>query len=204
MLTLAHLIACGVGPSQARQFIDPLNGAFKHFQIDTACRMAAFIAQAAHESTDFTRLEENLHYSKPERIMAVFSGSVHSIADAIPLIRNPEALANKVYANRNGNADESSGDGWRYRGRGLFQLTGRANYMAAGDAIGVDLKGHPERVVEPGMAVMTAGYYWAATGCNALADSSQIDAITRKINGRAMLGADERRSRFDDALRVLQ
>lgn len=204
MLTLAQLIACGIGPSQARQFIEPLNETFRRFGITTPARMAGFIAQAAHESSGFARLEENLHYSRPERIMQVWPTRVPSIADALPLIRNPEALANRVYANRNGNADESSGDGWRYRGRGLFQLTGRANYMAAGDALGVDLKGHPERVGEAAMAAMTSGWFWAANGCNELADTSQIDAMTRKINGRAMLGAEERRSRFDTALRVLQ
>jgi putative chitinase len=202
MLELNQLIACGIGPTQARVFLDPLRSAFEQFRIDTACRMAGFIAQAAHESTNFARLEENLHYSTPERIISTFS-SVRSIADAVPLIRNPEALANHVYANRGGNGDEASGDGWRYRGRGLFQLTGRANYMAAGDALGTDLKGHPDRVAQPDMAVATSAWYWAAANCNELADGAQIDVITRKINGRAMLGAVERRNLFDNALRVL-
>jgi putative chitinase len=202
MLTLAQLIACGVGPSQARLFIDPINSTFTRFDINTPARMASFIAQAAHESTNFTRLEENLMYTTPERIVRMFR-AVPTIADALPLLRNPEALANRVYANRNGNADEASGDGWRYRGRGLFQLTGRANYMAAGEALGIDLKAYPDRVAEPTIAVLTSGWFWSAAGMNVLADSSQIDAITRKINGAAMAGAEDRRSRFDDALRVL-
>lgn len=135
--------------------------------------------------------------------MTVFPSTVHSIADAVPLINNPQALASKVYANRLGNGDEASGDGWRYRGRGLFQVTGRTNYMAAGGALGVDLKSHPELVAEPEGAAMTAGWFWSAADCNTLADSSQIDAITRKINGRAMLGAVERRNRFDHTLQAL-
>lgn len=203
MLELSQLIACGIGPTQARAFLDPLRKTFERFQIDRPARIAAFIAQAAHESADFTRLEENLRYSKPERIAAVFSSSVHSIADALPLVRNPQALANRVYAGRLGNGDEASGDGWRYRGRGLFQITGRGNYMAAGAALGVDLKTHPDMVAQPESATMTAGWFWSAAGCNDLADTSQIDAITRKINGRAMLGAAERHSRFSDALQVL-
>lgn len=203
MLELNQLIACGIGPTQARTFLEPLRRVLVRFEINSPVRIAAFIAQAAHESTDFTRLEENLRYSRPERIMAVFPSTVHSIADAVPLINNPQALASKVYANRLGNGDEASCDGWRYRGRGLFQVTGRTNYMAAGGALGVDLKIHPELVAEPEGAAMTAGWFWSAAGCNALADSSQIDAITRKINGRAMLGAMERHSRFDHALQAL-
>lgn len=203
MLDLNQLIACGIGPTQARTFLIPLQRAFERFEIDKPVRAAAFLAQAAHESMHFTRLEENLRYSKPERIMAVFPSTVHSIADAVPLINNPEALACKVYANRLGNGDEASGDGWRYRGRGLFQITGRANYMAAGGALSVDLKNHPGCVAEPVHAAMTAGWFWSAAGCNDLADSMQIDAITRKINGRAMLGAAERHNNFNDALRVL-
>lgn len=203
MLGLDQLIGCGIGPTQARMFLDPLRRAFQRFDIDTPARMAGFIAQASHESAAFTRLEENLRYSRPERIMAVFPSTVRSIADAVPLINNPQALAAKVYAGRLGNGDEASQDGWKYRGRGLFQLTGRTNYMAAGDALGADLKGHPERVAEPEGAAMTAAWFWATAGCNDLADTSQIDAITRKINGRAMLGAAERRSHFDHALRVL-
>lgn len=203
MLELNQLIACGIGPTQARTFLIPLRRAFERFEIDKPVRAAAFLAQAAHESADFTRLEENLRYSRPERVMAVFPSTVRSIADAVPLINNPQALACRVYANRLGNGDEASGDGWRYRGRGLFQITGRANYMAAGGALSVDLKNHPELVAEPEGAAMAAGWFWSAAGCNDLADSSQIDAITRKINGRAMLGAMERHSRFDHALRAL-
>lgn len=203
MLELNQLIGCGVGPTQARMFLEPLRRVFERFEIDTPVRIAAFLAQAAHESSNFTRLEENLHYSRPERIMAVFPSTVQSIATAVPLINNPQALASKVYANRLGNGDEASGDGWRYRGRGLFQITGRANYMAAGGALGVDLKTHPELVAEPEGAAMTAGWFWSSVGCNVLADSSQIDAITRKINGRAMLGAAERQSRFDHAMQAL-
>lgn len=199
---IADLIAAGIPPTQARLFADPIERAFARFGINTQARKAAFVAQAAHESANFTRLEESLYYRTPERIRAMWPNRVPNLADATKLCRNPEALANRVYANRLGNGDESSGDGWLYRGRGLFQLTGRANYMAAGEALGAPYKAQPELVAHPEHAAMTAGWYWAASGLNDLADSAQIDAITRRINGPAMVAADERRSLFDEALRA--
>jgi putative chitinase len=198
-----ELIAAGIAPTQARIFAEPLERAFLRFDIGTRARRAAFIAQASHESSAFTRLEEGLYYRSPERIAEVFKRlRPLGMAELAKLARNPEGLANKAYANVNGNGDESSGDGWKYRGRGIFQLTGRANYMAAGDALAHDYKGHPDLVSQPIDAAMTAGWYWATAGCNALADSAQIDAITKAINGPAMLAADERRSLFDEALRA--
>lgn len=200
---LAKLIAAGVSPTQARAFADPIKQAFAAFHIDTAGRQAAFLAQAIHESAGFSRLEEDLYYRTPERIRAIWPQRVTSLADAATLCRNPQTLANRVYANRLGNGDEASGDGWKFRGRGIFQLTGRANYMAAGDSLGQPYKELPQLVAEPLHAAMTAGWYWAAAGCNAMADGAQIDAITRAINGPAMVAADERRSLYDEALRAL-
>lgn len=199
MITLAQLIACGIGPTQARTFVDPLNDAFNAYAIDTLPRMAAFIAQAAHESASFTRLEENLFYTTADRIRKVFPSSVPSLVEAGRLVRNPKALANRVYANKNGNGPESTGDGFRYRGRGLFQLTGLANYSAAG----VRYLANPDTVAQPLGAALTAGWFWAAGGMNALADALNIDAVTRKINGKAMLGAGERRAAFEANLRAL-
>jgi putative chitinase len=203
MITVAYLIAAGVQPTQARVFAEPLARACGRFDITGRARVAAFVAQACHESLGFTRLEEQLYYRSPERIREVFKRLRGLGMDELAkLAKNPEGLANRAYANVNGNGDVASGDGWKYRGRGLFQLTGRANYMAAGDALAHDYKGHPELVALPIDAAMTAAWYWAAAGCNPLADSAQIDAITRAINGPAMLAADERRSLYDEALRA--
>jgi putative chitinase len=199
---IAELIAAGIPPTQARIFAEPIARAFERFAIDSRPRRAAFVAQAAHESANFTRLEESLFYRTPERIRAMWPNRVPSLAEAAKLCRNPRALANRVYANRLGNGDEASGEGWKYRGRGLFQLTGRANYMAAGDALGQPYKAQPEMVAQPEHAALTAGWYWSASGLNELADGAQIDAITRRINGPAMVAADERRSLFDEALRA--
>ena len=204
MLTVATLIAAGIAPTQARSFAEPLAQACGHFGIDTPVRQAAFVAQCAHESAGFTHLEESLFYTTPERIRVMWPGRVPSLFEAAKLTRSPEALANRVYSNRNGNGDESSGDGWRYRGRGLIQLTGRANYLAAEAAIGEPYKAQPDLVAEPRHAAMTAAWYFAAAGCLPLADASDTEAITRKINGPALAGLSDRRQRFEQAVRAFQ
>ena len=203
MITAQQLIDCGIDRDVAGQFELPLDAAMTAFTINTSKRAAAFLAQAAHESIGFTRLQENLSYSTPERLMEVFKGRFTGLADAAQYLRQPEKLANRVYANRLGNGDTSSGDGWRFRGRGLFQLTGRANYMAAGDGLGTDYKANPDLVAEPPDAAFTAAWYWAVGNLNAMADVGQIDVITRRINGPAMLGADERRALYQRFLQVL-
>lgn len=203
MITLQQLVDCGIDRDVAGQFELPLDAAMTAFTINTPKRAAAFLAQAAHESIGFTRLQENLSYSTPERLMEVFKGRFTGLADAAQYLRQPEKLANRVYANRLGNGDTASGDGWKYRGRGLFQLTGRANYMAAGDGLGTDYKANPDLVAEPPDAAFTAAWYWAVGNLNAMADVGQIDVITRRINGPAMLGADERRALYQRFLQVL-
>lgn len=211
MISLSQLIACGIAPTQARAFVDPLNKTLDHFKISNP---AMFIAQTAHESMRFTHLEEDLFYKDPIHLARdVFRRSFDLDADrqldpeeiefAKRYIRNPIALANRVYANRLGNGDEDSGDGWKYRGRGLIELTGRANYMAAGDALGVDLKGNPDLVAQPEMAAMTAGWYWANAGLNQWGEQLTVEMATRKINGPAMLGLDERRVLFTEARNAL-
>ena len=200
MIQVASLVAAGIGPTQARLFEAPLIAACARFGIDTPLRQAAFVAQCAHESRLFTALEEGLWYRSADRIRAIFRGSVPTLAVAQRLVGNPQALANHVYANRNGNRDEASGDGWRYRGRGLIQLTGRSNYTRAAAELGRPYVDQPDLVLEPADACLTAAWFWNAGKLNALADASRIDAITRAINGAAMAGADERRRLFEAAL----
>lgn len=197
---IEQLIRMGVEPTQARQFADPLKAAMALFAISSPQREAAFLAQCMAESGRFTRLEENLRYTTPERIRAVFPSRVKSLAEAAPLVRNPQGLANRVYAERNGNGDEASGDGWRYRGRGLFQLTGRANYARASAALAMDYVGAPQLVAEPSDACLTAAWYWHSNGCNEMIDAGRFDATTRAINGPAMLHARERLAYFQEAL----
>jgi putative chitinase len=202
MITVQSLISAGIAPTQAKLFYGPLLSACASFSLATPVRQAAFVSQCAHESGGFVHLEENLYYSTPERIRAMWPVRVPSLADAAQLIRNPQALANRVYASRNGNGNEASGDGWRYRGRGLIQLTGRANYQAAEAAIGAPYSAQPDLLLQPDHAAMTAGWYFAAAGCAALADASNIDAIGRAINGPALVGLAERKQLFEQAVRA--
>ena len=145
-------------------------------------------------------MEENLRYKDPERLDAVFS-AVHGSEDARGLIqRGPEAIANRVYANRLGNGNEASGDGWRYRGSGYKQLTGRSNYREIGHIVSLDLEGHPELAREPVDAAKIAFAFWDARQCSQLADLGDLEGVTEKINGPAKLGLSVRR---EAALRAL-
>jgi predicted chitinase/DNA-binding Lrp family transcriptional regulator len=199
-VNVATLVAAGIGPTQARQFEGPLQATFARFGIDTPLRQAAFVAQCAHESSLFTTLEESLFYRKPERICAIFKSKVPNLDVAKTLACNPRGLANRVYASRNGNRDEASGDGWRYRGRGLIQLTGRTNYTRAAADLQRDYVGDPDLVLQPLDACLTAGWFWNSGKLNVLADAKRIDDITRAVNGPAMAGAKERRELFEAAL----
>lgn len=203
MLTLEKLIAAGIGPTQARIFVPLLQTVPLRFAIDRPIRLAALVAQCRHESAGFTRLEESLYYTDPSRIARIFSSKVRSIQDAIPLAKNPRALANRVYSNRLGNGNEASGDGWKYRGRGLIQLTGRELYAKAGAATGGDWLMNPDMLAQPIAAVESACWYFQTHGGNSYADASNIDGITRSINP-AMLGRDERRNFFEQALEAFQ
>jgi putative chitinase len=170
------------------------------YQINSRLRMSAFIAQGIHESGGFRDLEENLYYTTPERIYAVFSSQFKNPQEAVPFTRNPRKLANRVYDLRNGNGDEASDDGWRYRGRGIVQLTGRGNYRKCDQNMGTNYEQNPDLVMRPPDAAMTYGDYWYRNRCNELADLGQIDAITKAINGPAMHGVLERRQLYAKAL----
>lgn len=166
------------------------------FDVNTVARRAAFMGQCAVESVGFTRLEENLGYSHADRIAAVWPRLASRAAE---LAGKPAGLANAAYAGKNGNGDEASGDGWRFRGRGLIQITGRANYARACAAAGVDLLADPDKAKDPAVAVRIALWFWQSHGCNELAEAGRVDAITRTINGSAMEQANVRQALTDRA-----
>jgi putative chitinase len=179
-----------------------LNSAMQAFEINTKMRAASFLAQTAHESGHFGRLVEGLVYSTPARLMAVWPKRFPTEASAAPYVRNEAALANFVYANRMGNGDVASGDGFRFRGRGLIQTTGRSNYAQAAAALDLDLLSHPELLEQPANAARSAAFYWKSNGLNALADDETGDddledftTITKKING-GTVGLQERFALF--------
>ena len=200
MINITTMIACGVQPTQARTFAQPLADACQRFGITTREQQAAFIAQAMHESINFTHMEESLYYRDPARIVAVWPKRFANAAVAAPLARNPQALANRVYGLRMGNT--APDDGWRYRGRGVFQLTGKANYRAASDALGQDFVASPDLVAQPVAAALTAGWYWDKSGCSEALAAGGIDSVTRAING-GMTGAAERRKNYAACLAAM-
>ncbi len=168
--------------------------------IVTPLRLAHFTAQAAHESGGFAAMVENLNYSA-KGLRATWP-SRFTAATAQAYARKPEKIANKVYADRLGNGDEVSGDGWRYRGRGIFQVTGRANYRVYGQVIGLDIEANPELAAGPVAAARLALAYWTTRSLNSLADRDALRDITRRING-GLIGIDDRAKKLATAKRVL-
>lgn len=203
MIDVEVLEAAGIAAAQAQRFVDPLTLACARFDINTPPRLAAFIGQCAVESARFTALEENLNYTNAQRIRDVWPSRVPTVDIAASLVRNPQALANRVYAGRLGNGDEASGDGWRYRGRGLIGITGMANYTLAATALAMPLVTEPDLVAQPAGACLTAAWFWHVHQLNALADRGQVDAITRQVNGPAMMHADLRRQYTEQAVSAL-
>jgi putative chitinase len=190
-----------------------LNEAMREFAIETLLQAAHWLAQIAHESAEFTRLVENLNYTTPERIVAVWPTRfwLPSAAqptcpsnkrDARAFVRAPVLLASYVYAGRNGNGHESSGDGWNYRGRGPIQLTGRSNYARAAQALSLPLIETPEIVIDPDVGARVAAWFWADKRLGPLADLNELVAITKRINGGTH-GLEDRRRYLETAMRVL-
>ncbi|MEW6612721.1 MAG: glycoside hydrolase family 19 protein [Pseudomonadota bacterium] len=201
MITAYQLArATGATLMRASAWLPHVVATLKRFDIDTAPRQAAFLAQVGHESARLSRIEEDLYYSA-ERLLQVF-GRHFTPEEAQGYARQPARIANRVYSGRLGNGDEASGDGWRYRGRGLIQITGRDNYAACAAGLGVDLVAHPDRLLEPRLAALSAGWYWSVRGLNELADRGDFPAITRRING-ALNGQDERLALYAQAQEAL-
>jgi putative chitinase len=182
-------------------WVEPLEEVFHRYEINTPERQAAFIGQCAHESMNFTRLEENLNYSA-EGLMKTWPSRFPTLEAAQPYHRNPEKIANKVYAGRMGNGPEETGEGWLYHGRGLIQLTGKDNYTLAGDALNMDFIHSPDYVLVPKYAALTAGWYWNKRGLNKEADAKDFTGMTKKING-GTIGLDDRIAHIKHAQEVL-
>jgi putative chitinase len=179
-----------------------LEDARKVSSVTTARRLCHLLGQIFVETGGFASMVENLNYKDPARLDSIFS-VVHGIEDARALIRlGPEAIANRVYANRLGNGNEASGDGWRYRGSGYKQLTGRSNYREIGRIVKLDLEGDPELAREPKAAARIAFGFWDVCQCSRLADLGDVEGVTEKINGPAKLGLLERREATFRALAV--
>lgn len=197
MVNSQHLQAMRIDPV----WVDALNETFQRFNILTPIQQASFIGQCGHECGNFRVLEENLNY-RAETLMKLWKARFPTIEIANEYARNPKKIANKVYANRMGNRDEASGDGYRFRGRGCIQLTGHANYFHAGQACGEDFVMQPDLVATPRYAAMTAGWFWDTHKLNQYADRQDFLMMTKKING-GTIGLDDRIKHINHALDIL-
>jgi putative chitinase len=191
----AQLLALGIDG----KWLEPLQETFEKYQINTPKRQACFIGQCMHESGGFKFLRENLNYSA-KALMNTWPSRFPDMDTAEKYERQPEKIANKVYSGRMGNTED--GDGAKYIGRGLIQLTGKDNYKAFGEAIGEDLVANPQLVEEPRYAALSAGWFWNKRGLNALADAMDITTLTIRING-GKIGIDDRIAKINKALDIL-
>jgi putative chitinase len=203
-----HLEAAGV--KDPDKWLDAVVQTCQEFEIDTLERIAAFIAQTAHESGGYTMLTENLNYKAatlaacwPNRFAVLGAdkkpikdnGKLVPTAVANSIAGKPELIANMVYSSRMGNGPAESGEGWKYRGRGLKQLTGKDNYNRCGQALGVDFVGNPDLLLEPLYAARSAGWFWKSNNLSKFADVEDLEGMTKKING-GLIGIADRKARY--------
>ena len=219
-----QLVAAGIKPEVAQRWLPHVQNALARFGIESPRQVAAWIAQCAHESAGFAVLTENLNYSadtmavvwparfavqepdpkRPGKTKAKKDAKGKNTPNkfALALHRKPEMLANVVYANRMANGPTESGDGWRYRGRGLKQLTGKDNYTRCGQGLGLDLVASPDLLLEPEGAALSAAWFWAINKCGPIADADDFVGLTKKING-GTIGLEDRQRRYKAVLATM-
>lgn len=213
MIEEKHLKAAGV--KDPAKWLEAVQKTCDEFEINTPQRIASFIAQTAHESGGYTMLSENLNYKaatlaacwpnrfaeqgpdkKPKKDA---NGNMIPTAVANAIAGKPELIANLVYSARMGNGPAESGEGWKYRGRGLKQLTGKDNYTRCGASLGLDLISNPDLLLEPMAAARSAGWFWKSNNLSSFADAGDIKGMTKKING-GFIGLEDREKRYKAVL----
>jgi putative chitinase len=213
-----QLTAAGIKRDVAERWLPHVQQALDRFGIASERQVAAWLAQTAHESGGYTMLVENLNYRAstmaacwPARFGVKNADGTWAKDDkgarvpnkfALALERKPEPLANVVYSSRMGNGPVESGDGWKYRGRGLKQLTGKDNYTRCGQALGLDLVSIPDLLTEPEGAALSAAWFWSVNKCGPLADADDFVGLTKKING-GTIGLADRQKRYQAVLTSL-
>lgn len=180
---------CGAALLRSAQWISPLQAACDEYEINTPLRVAAFLAQCGVESARLTAVSENLNYSAAG-LLSTFPTHFDA-AEAQQYANQPPMIANRVYANRYGNGDEASGDGWRYSGKGLIQITFHDNYVLCSLGISLPLLDQPELLEQPANAALSAAWWWSNQNLNALADTGNFQQITQVVNG-GMSGYSQR------------
>jgi putative chitinase len=210
--TIADLQAANV--KHPEQWVDAVVATCQEFEINTPQRIAGFLAQTSHESGGYTMLTENLNYRAatlaacwPNRFAVLGAdkkpvkenGKLVPTAVANSIAGKPELIANLVYSSRMGNGPAESGEGWKYRGRGLKQLTGKFNYEKCGHDLGVDFVGNPDLLLEPMFAARSAGWFWRTNALSTFADKNDLEGMTKKING-GLIGYAARKEKYDKIL----
>jgi putative chitinase len=185
------LIADCTGASMANaiRYADALTQAMDRFEINNESRQAAFLATISVESAKLTAVEEGLYYKDPSRLAKIYPRAFDNAQEATPYARNPDGLSQLLYGG--------------YHGRGLIQLTWEKNYKAAGESLGFDYLGQPVLLLEPEHAALTAGWFWFTNGCNPPADRGDMKAVTRIVNGPALMHLAERVEQFEKNLEAL-
>jgi putative chitinase len=199
---LTAVVLQQVMPRAPRVWLDVMEDELPKWGIDTTREVSSFVAQVAHESNELTRLEENLNYSA-ERLMQVWQKRFPSFDIAQKYEHMPEKLANFVYANRMGNGDAASGDGFVFHGRGPIQLTGRRNYEEYGIWLGEDLIAHPELLLAPVPGIKSAIWFWSTNNLDVLDDDDDVRLETSRING-GETGLVRRQAYFDQCLKLME
>ncbi|MGP0981132.1 MULTISPECIES: glycoside hydrolase family 19 protein [unclassified Serratia (in: enterobacteria)] len=194
--------AAGISAGLAARWYPHLIATFAEFSIEKPAAKAMFIAQVGHESAGFTRTVESLNYT-PQGLLSTFGKLITPyqagmLGRTTAHLANQPAIANLVYADRLGN--KSRGDGWKYRGRGLIQVTGQDNYRACGIALKLDLVGNPQLLESDGNAMRSAGWFWKSRDCGR--NANDIEWVTQRING-GINGLSDRQARYDMARKVL-
>jgi putative chitinase len=210
--TIEHLQAAKV--KNPEKWIDAIVATCQEFEINTPQRIASFLAQTSHESGGYTMLTENLNYRSatlaacwPNRFAVLGAdkkpikenGKLVPTTVANSIAGKPELIANLVYSSRMGNGPAESGEGWKFRGRGLKQLTGKDNYTRCGTSLGVDLVANPDLLLEPLYAARSAGWFYKTNNLSSFADAGDIKGMTKKING-GFIGLEQRQALYDTCL----
>ena len=213
MIEEKHLKAAGV--KDPAKWLEAVRQTCNEFNVNTPQRISSFLAQCSHESGGFTMLEENLNYraatlaacwpnrfaeqgqdKKPKKDA---QGKLIPTKVALAIEKKPEQIANLVYSSRMGNGSAESGEGWKFRGRGLKQLTGKYNYDKCGSYLGLDLVANPDLLLEPVAACRSAGWFWKTNNLESFADAGDIKGMTKKING-GFIGLEDREKRYKAVL----
>ena len=204
------------GVKSPESWASAVESALARFEITSQKQVAAWIAQTAHESGGYVLLQENLNYSAdgmaaiwpnrfailgPDKKPIKKDGKNQPNKFALALHRKPEMIANVVYSARMGNGPIESGDGWKFRGRGLKQLTGKTNYTKCGEGLGMDLISKPDLLLQPQYAALSAAWFWAENKCGPLADAGDFVGLTKRING-GTIGLQDRQKRYEAVLAV--